>query len=592
MLGDTISPNTAMALCNAQIPDIVVSGSSETAIFTIRKDGVEIHMQSRRDPLGEAERIASAWLEEDKPQAASCIVICGACGLYHINAVAKSLPPGVSLFIAEANPGILRKTLESCNLEALVKSGIKFTISTSNELRSIADDLRDFLAARYIEKTYIHVQPSIKRLMPEYSAELQKILEKTSDIYKTDLLTSIRTSGLNFNNFLKNLNSILRSPGIAELKGIFKGRCGLITGAGPSLTDSLDIIKEHRDKFILFACGTSLKTLLKAGISPDLAVSTDSDPKVFKQFETLDSGDLPLAASIFSTPALVEKHAESLFFFTTHTQKTQSDWLLKATKYNYGELNSSGTVAISAMDLASYCGCSEIILCGIDLSFTDNGTTHATDSIYDGQKENTSQLFHVKGKYGRQVLTNMQFAQYIEIMSDYIETKYSGSGIRIINMGEGGAYIGGTEEMNLEDFKAMMRARENITGRPHITRNFRDKCPRPANPEQTLQALDAEFLKIKKAAESISDALSRTLKYGSTPTLEKRIKTDEASLKSSPALPLCSGIILPALMQMEKDIAAYSGNTTKILEKSINLYEHIEDAAAIANRQLAAVRKI
>ena len=74
--------------------------------------------------------------------------------------------------------------------------------------------------------------------------------------------------------YTKNCSSI------ADLRGKYSNKIGLVVGSGPSLRkkDQSKYIKLHRKKFFLIACDGALYYLLNKGIVPDLVVTLDPHP--------------------------------------------------------------------------------------------------------------------------------------------------------------------------------------------------------------------------------------------------------------------------------------------------------------------------
>ena len=64
---------------------------------------------------------------------------------------------------------------------------------------------------------------------------------------------------------------------LSDLKNKFKGQAALIAGAGPSLTENIEYIKNHRENFVIFAVNKAVKYLLQNNIIPDFIVCLDAN---------------------------------------------------------------------------------------------------------------------------------------------------------------------------------------------------------------------------------------------------------------------------------------------------------------------------
>jgi len=185
--------------------------------------------------------------------------------------------------------------------------------------------------------------------------------------------------------FAENVTSVTRSfvdaqlmnihrniQPIKLLRGFLKQRDVLMIGGGPSLDDSIDWIKEHAEKFIIFAAARTSARLLKEGITPDFLVSVD-----------------PHDLSFDNSKRMLEFEKDTILMNCHHINpKLLNQWALNAVYFGealpWGESeeNSSSpgpTVIHSALHQAIFMGAKNVYLTGVDLCFY-NGQTHASGS--------------------------------------------------------------------------------------------------------------------------------------------------------------------------------------------------------------------
>jgi hypothetical protein len=67
-----------------------------------------------------------------------------------------------------------------------------------------------------------------------------------------------------------------RYPLINGCIGALDGMAGVVVGAGPSLDRNIDMLREHRGKFVVAAVNSSLPALDAAGIVPDLVIVAEA----------------------------------------------------------------------------------------------------------------------------------------------------------------------------------------------------------------------------------------------------------------------------------------------------------------------------
>ena len=94
--------------------------------------------------------------------------------------------------------------------------------------------------------------------------------------------TTVRTTLLNcavtIRNELMNLDRYVTRAGVADLAGAAQGRPAIVVAAGPSLRRNLHLLKRPgiRDRFVIVAVQTVLKTLLAEGIRPHFVTAWES----------------------------------------------------------------------------------------------------------------------------------------------------------------------------------------------------------------------------------------------------------------------------------------------------------------------------
>jgi len=239
-------------------------------------------------------------------------------------------------------------------------------------------------------------------------------------------------------NALKNLPALVRNPGINALAGLFPGKPAIVVAAGPSLNDALPLLRENAPGFVLISVGQALRPLRNAGIRPDLVVSVDAKEMTQQQFAT-ECNDLYMACSSIVYPTLPARFEG---IFSGHINSNPVGAWISSFGQGKGTLYPGGTVSATAMDLAVQMGCDPILTVGLDLSMGDDGSSHARDTQYDGERFDTDQLIPTKGNYEDTVYTKSDFRVYIDLISNYVRFYNK---IRFINVNNGGARIEGMD---------------------------------------------------------------------------------------------------------------------------------------------------
>ena len=203
---------------------------------------------------------------------------------------------------------------------------------------------------------------------------------------------------------------------------IFKGKKVLLLAAGPSLEKNLKWVKEHHKSFITIALTSTLGTLEKEGIIPDIITHLDpfkegSLPHL-QRLKNKDYFKKPICLFGSQTPPeLVEMFDKKrVFIFENGTSY----------KKGFGSVTATCVGSMSyAISLAL--GSSEIYLLGLDLAIDEkSGSTHTSThshrekldlSRLDKLEKEFSfkkSLIKVKGNFKDEVLTTPNFYMSIE----------------------------------------------------------------------------------------------------------------------------------------------------------------------------------
>lgn len=186
----------------------------------------------------------------------------------------------------------------------------------------------------------------------------------------------------------------------------------VIVGAGPSLDTGIEVIKQFRDRMILFSAGTALRALLSHGITPDFQCELENVPGVFDVLtETSKIGDLSkitLLASSTVDPRVPVLFSDTIFYF----RDTVSSTRILGRKHRIIE-GTSPTCVNLALNAAAIMGFTEFALFGTDCGVRPGNKRHAKGTIYndvqafeDGNKAQGPTM-QVEGNFGGIVNTEI-----------------------------------------------------------------------------------------------------------------------------------------------------------------------------------------
>lgn len=183
-----------------------------------------------------------------------------------------------------------------------------------------------------------------------------------------------------------------------------------IIGAGPSLDSCIDVIKQYRDRMVLFAGGTALRALLRNGIVPDFHCELENVSGVYDVLlETMKVGDISpitLIASATVDPRVPTLFSDAIFYFRDSISSTQ----ILGGKHRVID-GTSPTCVNLALNAATMMGFTDLVLFGTDCGTRPGSLRHAKGTVYsevglyEAGNLNTAPQSQVEGNFGGVVNT-------------------------------------------------------------------------------------------------------------------------------------------------------------------------------------------
>ena len=536
----------------------------------------ELLLHSRRAPEREAVELLDKWLADDKADMSGMITVLGSGGLFHVKALAGKIKTEGLLFVADLFPENFIELMRNVDLaESSGTENIFFSVSSDQS--EIAHDFRVQLSRRGAIDTFFFTHPGTlrvwrepysnlsKRLVEEYSLEAMN--RKTRAFYGPDW----------HRNTTLNMAYSFTCPSIGVLKDLFKGATAIVVAAGPSLSDAIPYIKKLADKSIIIAPGTALKPLLDAGIVPDFTVAVDSSPNVFKQYAKAGHPDIHLAADTIVMPELFDKFSGRSFLFSSGSVP-DVDELLADFEMRPAKIAAGGTVSLSAIEIARLLGCSDIVLSGLDLAVSADGTSHAQGTVYDGRKCDKNELVESEGNSGNKVLTTKQFKNYIDVMSSYFGNPSNTAGINVVNASPDGARIGplricaASEIAQSASFRILSGDKKLLIKERYAAAAA--KIGEDAHGVEFFAQALKELPELRNLSQKASSAALSTKKKPEA--LTELEKFEAAIKKNRTALRLVNTALRRAL---EALFSHGAGTPSEALGKSAELYSEMSDAS-------------
>lgn len=418
-------------------------------IIAIEKEGHMWYLNSRYD----AEYAASIWAEpvSDINYASVIIVFGFGTGVY-LKKLREQYPKNIIL-VYEPSHELFDMVLKSIDIQEIFKDEKLFICVGEVGKRFFAEYMLLFI-------TYSNFSHVIWKQVPNYESIFNKEYLEIQIIY----MSWIRSIKISENtrlflgeksaiNCLQNLWDCLNGYSLKMLKEKIQETIdveqypAIIVSAGPSLDKNIGQLKKAIGKSYIIAVDTALKTVIRAGIIPNLAVTIDPNKDIVL-FEDKKISALPIVVGIKSNSEIIKKHYGKKFYYKNPYS------YIEDIHQQYGKetvlLETGGSVANDAFSTAVFMGFKKIILIGQDLAYPDK-KEHTKDAYDDtaGNIINTSKknYFKVEDIYGEMIWTRTDMDSFRKWFERQI-IRYSE--LKVIDATEGGAKIQGTEIISLE----------------------------------------------------------------------------------------------------------------------------------------------
>ena len=162
----------------------------------------------------------------------------------------------------------------------------------------------------------------------------------------------------------------------------------IICGSGPSLDDHIEQLKKIRNKCVLISSGTSIKSILNYGLTPDFHIEIESDYEVYTVLKEIDkeiTKKISLICAIQCSPFISE------LFKDTYAFIKDSLSIGDILENDINKLKEpTPTCVNAALSLALHYSAKEIFLFGTDFGFYKKESHHSKKSIYFESNENES----------------------------------------------------------------------------------------------------------------------------------------------------------------------------------------------------------
>ncbi|KEI12077.1 hypothetical protein Z959_11740 [Clostridium novyi B str. ATCC 27606] len=461
---------------------------------------------------------------------------------------------------------------------AYKNSIIKFTESDNVYVRFIDNKIKTTFILKDLLREY-EIKKVVFKCLYNYDKIFKNQLYEITDIVKTSLIDKIIDINTNiyfsrrwFDTMISNLEYMIKSSTVANLKNSMKNIPSIIVSAGPSLEKNIKQLHNVKNNMLILSGGRTLKALTKENIVPNLLGVIDAGKVSYDLVKGyIEHTKVPLLFYEGTNEEIVKNHKSKKVFFT------KSAFIEKCFENDDINLVMGGSIAHILTTFSIYIGCNPIIFIGQDFAYT-NEKCHADIAINqfmskEQNKAKNENSLYVKDIKGNIVRTNVVLDSFRRDM-ELIIKQYPK--ITFINATEGGANIEGTINMSLSD--AIKKYKLNSKVELNINNRFNEDIK-----NRFLNILTEAFKSsnvIKKQCQTGIDIVNKLSKHVAlknnckiNESLKKLKYVDDNIKNNYKSLEILYTLLYPISFTIMSKYKAE--NDKEIIEKSKFLYESL-----------------
>lgn len=292
---------------------------------------------------------------------------------------------------------------------------------------------------------------------------------------KTALIHSLCTETLYYHLLVQNILPNIARGAIAGYVNHFKGACkgvpAIICGAGPSLSSAVVQLKTLYSSAVIIAAGSAITALSNYGVRAHIHMAIDPNDEEYARLKSAAPQEVPLFFAPRVNAKIFDVVNAPLGLMSTATGGPLEEHLEKelgldgpilGTNLSHEALS----VTTMAVSLAEFMGCSSIILCGVDLCFTDMqryvegvvASSEVTKEKLENVQSSLDRSLQMDDVHGSKVYTLVRWIMEGECFAQFAKQHPH---VKFFRGTEAGLHIDGFEVCNLLDIKEKY-CRENV----------------------------------------------------------------------------------------------------------------------------------
>jgi hypothetical protein len=410
-----------------------------------------VHGEFTFCPYGEKspQRLIERWASNLKLIPESLYSLSGMGDGSHARYLLENSGTGIDLMVIEKDPALLRETLARFDLSDLLAND-RFLIGTGEPNEQFFTPIQGAALTGVAEVNSLTFTP-LQMCDEAYYDRVRNELARQYLVIRPLMEVNVRTATNLQENTLRNLPHMLDAPDISELAGKFEDIPFILIGAGPSLDESIDFLKDMQDKAIIVASNSPYRKLINNGIRPHLVVTADPMEPTLAGFQNVKLDHVPLACPFSAYPEIVERFSGRIVSWCTFNP------IVKALREQRNQpegtpIMEQGTVSGCVLDISRVLGCKKVMFIGQDMCVRDDGRYYTDDSFYadaGNHYVSSDKGQRLPGNTQEKVLVEPRLFVYLKTFEQFISKKHESVEYR--NLARTGARIEGAPYITYEE---------------------------------------------------------------------------------------------------------------------------------------------
>ena len=228
----------------------------------------------------------------------------------------------------------------------------------------------------------------------------------------------------------------------------------LITGAGPSLEETIPLIRKERQNILLLAVSSSVAALKAGGLEADMIVSTDGGNwALLHLYECFRGKETDLLCFAVSLNAALPSQCKKSRLLLMSDGSLWQDLILQKLGVPFLRLPQRGTVSAAALDLAFVLTEGLVFLTGVDLShkgIQTHARPYSLDRLWEEKAGRFSPIY--SQVFARSGL--IQAGGSYDIYASWFSRQLAAYPKRLYSLGSNNAVFSSLETSSLETTKS------------------------------------------------------------------------------------------------------------------------------------------